>query len=123
MPARLPPTPRLARSIRSDPDLEASEPVAVRVGGIQALRMDVVTATGASVCQVEETPRVVTETGLDRGYRMRLYLQAARSSCGPEEDISVHRHVQYWTIPNVGPAGVRCSQTFANRLQRPLRRP
>jgi hypothetical protein len=64
----------LARSIRSDPELEATSPVAVRVGGIEALRMDVVAATGASVCDVAGTPLVLTETGLDRGHRMRLYL-------------------------------------------------
>jgi hypothetical protein len=64
----------LARSIRSDPDLEATEPVAATVGGTEALRMDVVVITGASVCGVAGTPQVVTETGLDRGARMRLYL-------------------------------------------------
>jgi len=64
----------LARTIRSDPDLEATSPVAVRVAGIEALRMDVVAATGASVCGVAGTPQVVTETGLDHGERMRLYL-------------------------------------------------
>ena len=40
----------LARSIRSDPDLEATAPVAVSVGGIEALRLDVVAAPGGSVC-------------------------------------------------------------------------
>jgi hypothetical protein len=73
----------LARSIRSDPDLEATEPVAVSVGGIQALRMDVVAATGASVCEEGPAPQVVTPndhdpdwTGvfLGHGRRMRLYL-------------------------------------------------
>ncbi|MGZ8578885.1 MAG: hypothetical protein ACXWWX_05065 [Actinomycetota bacterium] len=71
----------LARSIRSDPDLEATEPVAVRVGGIPALRMDVVAAAGASVCEVMGTPQVVTPNdhdwfgvGLEHGHRMRLYL-------------------------------------------------
>ena len=64
----------LARSIRSDRDFEATAPVAVSVGGTLALRMDVVTAAGASVCDVEGLPQVVTETGLDQGHRMRLYL-------------------------------------------------
>jgi hypothetical protein len=72
----------LARSIRSDPDLEATEPVAVIVGGIEALRMDVVAATGASVCDYMGTPlvlRVAEPRGplgpdLGQGHRMRLYL-------------------------------------------------
>jgi len=71
----------LARSIRSDPDLEATEPVAVSVGGIEALRMDVVAATGASVCEEGPAPQVVTPNDHDwygvflkHGERMRLYL-------------------------------------------------
>jgi hypothetical protein len=71
----------LARSIRSDPDLEATEPVAVSVGGIVALRMDVVAATGASVCEEGPAPQVVTPNDhggrgvfLGQGKRMRLYL-------------------------------------------------
>ncbi len=40
----------LAESIRSDPNLEATAPVAVTVGGVEALMMDVVIAAGASVC-------------------------------------------------------------------------
>ena len=71
----------LARSIRSDPDLEATEPVAVSVGGIEALRMDVVAATGASVCEEGPAAQVVTPNDHDwygvflkHGERMRLYL-------------------------------------------------
>jgi len=71
----------LARSIRSDPDLEATEPVAVSVGGIEALRMDVVAATGASFCEEGPAPQVLsaddrdwTGVGLEPGKRMRLFL-------------------------------------------------
>jgi hypothetical protein len=78
----------LALSIRSDPDLEATEPVVVSVGGIDALRMDVVAATGASLCLTVPAPQVVAPaptagpngdlgssgTPLARGHRMRLYL-------------------------------------------------
>jgi len=79
----------LARTIRSDPDLDATEPVAVGVGGIEALRMDVVAAAGASVCDYMGTPLVVSGPeswqpapnggkgigpALDREHRMRLYL-------------------------------------------------
>jgi hypothetical protein len=63
----------LARSIRSDPDLQATAPVAVSVGGIDALRMDVVAAPGASVC--DGGPQVLTDGGwLGQRLRMRLYL-------------------------------------------------
>ena len=50
----------LARTIRSDPDLEATEPVAASVGGIEALRMEVALAGGASVCEEWGTPQVLT---------------------------------------------------------------
>jgi len=72
----------LARTIRSDPDLEATAPVAVRVGGIEALEMDVVAAPGASVCEAVPAPMVLKADkdesyhGLaaERGSRIRLYL-------------------------------------------------
>jgi hypothetical protein len=66
----------LARSIRSDPDLETTEPVAVRIAGIEALRMDVVAVTGASNCQALVLLPGLSSSGddLDRGDRMRLYL-------------------------------------------------
>jgi len=40
----------LARSIRTDPDLEATAPVAVTIGGAPALQIDVMLAPGASSC-------------------------------------------------------------------------
>jgi len=72
----------LAQSVLSDPDLEATEPVAASVGGIDALQMDVVALAGASVCE-SGSPEVLTvENGgsgfsgpwLEPGDRMRLYL-------------------------------------------------
>lgn len=54
----------VAESIRSDPDLEATPPVAVSAGGANALMMDVVTAAGASACGFS----------IATGDRMRLYL-------------------------------------------------
>ena len=46
----------LAESIRTDPDLEATEPVAVNVGGTEALMMDVMIAAGASMlCEYDAT--------------------------------------------------------------------
>jgi hypothetical protein len=61
----------LAQSIRSNPDLEATAPVAVSVGGIDALQIDVVAAPGASACG----PKVLID-GLSAGQDgpMRLYL-------------------------------------------------
>jgi len=75
------PTPRdaeaLARRIRSDQDLEATEPIAVRIAGSEALQMDVVAATSGNLCDEVGVPEVVaggTATGLEPGQRMRLYL-------------------------------------------------
>ena len=67
----------LARSIRSDADLETTSPAAVAVGGTQALRMDVVTASGASQCGEFPTGPgawALRGVALDHGQRMRLYL-------------------------------------------------
>jgi hypothetical protein len=47
---RVPPSAEeLVQAVRSNPDLEATAPVIERVGGIDALRMDVVAAPGASL--------------------------------------------------------------------------
>lgn len=47
---RVPPSAEdLVQAIRSDPDLEATAPVTEHVGGIDALRIDVVAAPGASI--------------------------------------------------------------------------
>jgi hypothetical protein len=66
----------LARSIRSDTDLEATAPVAVRVGGIDALRIDVTLAPGAGCGEGTHNgpPMVVQEGWLSDETRMRLYL-------------------------------------------------
>jgi hypothetical protein len=75
----------LAEAIRSDPDLEATEPRAVSVGGVEGLRMDVAAIQGASVCDMEGWPQVMVPPGLDDGsshfgieipfgHRMRLFL-------------------------------------------------
>ena len=60
----------LARSIRSNPDLEATAPVAVSVGGIPALRMDVTMAL--RICPSSEAPEplVLGNAALP----LRLYL-------------------------------------------------
>jgi hypothetical protein len=75
----------LAQSIQSDPDLVATAPVRVTVGGAEGLAMDVTVAPGASVCDVFPSTLVLTQgdgysgprppgVDLDQGSRMRLYL-------------------------------------------------
>jgi hypothetical protein len=71
----------LAASIQADPDLEATAPEAVTIGGTEALAMDVTVAPAASVCSRQGSPLVlgredVTMSGLGLAYgsRMRLYL-------------------------------------------------
>jgi Tol biopolymer transport system component len=63
---RVPPSAEeLVQAIRSNPDLDATAPVSERVGGIDALRMDVVAAPGASVgpCTADESVDVVYVPG------------------------------------------------------------
>jgi hypothetical protein len=69
----------LARSIRSNPDVDSTAPVAVRVGGVDALRMDVAfvaTETARPGCrELGLGPAVVEGTRhLYGDGRMRLYL-------------------------------------------------
>jgi hypothetical protein len=71
----------LAQAVRSDPDLEVTEPVAVSVGGVDALQMDVMVAPGASVCETIPGTQVLTPddrdwfgVALPREQRMRLFL-------------------------------------------------
>jgi hypothetical protein len=61
----------LALRIRSNPDLEATAPVAVSVGGIPALQMDVTTAL--NICPSDAPPKVA-EVALHSQLRIRLYL-------------------------------------------------
>ena len=62
----------LVRSIRSNPDLEATAPVAVSVGGIDALRMDVVAPGRLEVGDC--APMVLEHLWLSPDNPMRLYL-------------------------------------------------
>lgn len=67
----------LARHLESDPDLQVAAPVAVSLGGVEGLQMDVVLAPQASECPVlrpagdSSTRRAAN---LDLSTRMRLYL-------------------------------------------------
>jgi hypothetical protein len=66
----------LARSIASNPDVEATAPVAVRVAGVDALRMDVAFGPGAGCGELGLGPAVVEGTRhlTSGGGQMRLYL-------------------------------------------------
>ena len=69
----------LAESIRSDPDIESSEPVSVRISGIEALQMDVAPARGASIC--------------DSGNEPLLFSGEGPSCCSDRPSVSLwHRH-------------------------------
>jgi hypothetical protein len=70
----------LVRAIRSNPDLDATAPVAERVGGIDALRLDVAAVPGASTCPSGRVPVVSVYNresawgGIDPGDLGRLYI-------------------------------------------------
>ena len=68
----------LVQAIRSNPDLDATVPVAERVGGIDALRMDVAPVPGASKCPNGAVPVVSTSNGgwgtMGHGELGRLYV-------------------------------------------------
>ena len=78
---RVPPSAEaLVRDIRSDPDLETTVPVAQRVGGIDALRLDVGAVPGASCPGWDIVPVVSlhdwrqSSVGIGRGELGRLYV-------------------------------------------------
>ena len=62
----------LVRSIRTNPDLEATYPVAVSVGGIDAVMMDVLAPRQLEVGDC--APMVLEQLSLSQDARMRLYL-------------------------------------------------
>jgi hypothetical protein len=74
----------LAQSIESDPDFEATAPVAVTIGGLSALQMDVALAPGASSCSWSEpepsgpesgpSPLLLEHAPFARLNRARIYL-------------------------------------------------
>jgi hypothetical protein len=70
----------LARSLRSDPDLEATAPVPATIGGAPALQMDVLLAPDAIECPFELTyvsgtaPLLVKQTPILEDQLVRLYL-------------------------------------------------
>jgi hypothetical protein len=69
----------VVRAIRSNADLESTVPVVERVGGIDALRLDVAAVPGASTCSFGRVPVVSVSNrgawgGIDHGDLGRLYV-------------------------------------------------
>jgi hypothetical protein len=70
----------LAQSLRSDPHLEATAPVAVTIAGTSALQMDVVLAPRAVECQWSApdisgtSPLLLNDTPIFEGQGVRLYV-------------------------------------------------
>jgi hypothetical protein len=63
----------LARAIMADPAFEATEPVAVRVAGVDGLLIDAMVADSPDLCYLVWTPDHMIPAG-DTGWRLRLYL-------------------------------------------------
>jgi hypothetical protein len=75
----------LAQRILSDPDIEAAQPVPVRISGIDAIQMDVAPAPGGSICDesneaglftthASASVRHYTDISLWDQYQYRVYL-------------------------------------------------
>jgi hypothetical protein len=75
----------LAQRILSDPDIEATQPVPVRISGIDAIQMDVAPAPGGSICDesneaglftthASASVRHYTDISLWDQYQYRIYL-------------------------------------------------
>ena len=64
----------IAQQLLADPDFEATEPVAARIGGLKAISMDVTLAPGGRACGVSRVDTSRWIHWLQPGLRMRLYL-------------------------------------------------
>jgi hypothetical protein len=66
----------IAQQVIADPDFEATAPVAARVGGVEAVSIDVSLASGGEACGVGmiEISRWIHTIGWEPGWRLRLYL-------------------------------------------------
>jgi hypothetical protein len=80
----------LARSIRSDPDLQATAPVPVTIGGIPAMQVDVMLGPDAIVCLLKNAPFVQPGQDWARLYLLDLPGGSSRvlaiAICSSEED-------------------------------------
>ena len=66
----------IAQQVIADPDFETTAPVAARIGGLEAVSIDVALAPGGEACGVGmiEISRWIHTIGWDPGLRLRLYL-------------------------------------------------
>jgi hypothetical protein len=66
----------ITQQLIADPDFETTAPVSARVGGVEAVSIDVSLAPGGEPCGVGmiEISRWVHTIGWDPGWRLRLYL-------------------------------------------------
>jgi hypothetical protein len=63
-----------AQAVVADPNFDATEPVAARVGGLEAVSMDVALAPGGRVCLAYRSDARRWIHALEPGKRMRLFL-------------------------------------------------
>ncbi len=66
----------IAQQLIADPNFETTAPVAARIGGVEALSIDVALAPGGKACGIGmiEISRWIHTIGWDPGWRLRLYL-------------------------------------------------
>jgi hypothetical protein len=66
----------IAQQVIADPNFETTAPVAARVGGVEAVSIDVSLAPGGEACGVGmiEISRWIHTIGWEPGWRLRLYL-------------------------------------------------
>ena len=66
----------IAQQVIADPNFETTAPVAARVGGLEAVSIDVALAPGGEACGVGmiEISRWIHAIGWEPGLRLRLYL-------------------------------------------------
>ena len=63
-----------AEAVAADPNFETTAPVAARVGGVEAVAMDVSLSHGGRVCPAYRTDSQRWIHALERGKRLRLFL-------------------------------------------------
>ena len=66
----------IARQLIADPNFDTTAPVATRIGGVEAVSIDVALAPGGKACGIGmiEISRWIHTIGWDPGWRLRLYL-------------------------------------------------
>jgi hypothetical protein len=66
----------IAQQVIDDPNFETTAPVAARIGGVEAVSIDVTLAAGGKACGIGmiDIPRWIHTIGWDPGWRLRLYL-------------------------------------------------